>query len=325
MDSKSLKKYLYKNKDSIITLLESLDCHSIKEHPNRYTSALPEGDNINSVNVMIDNDNLTTIIHTRGVSGDIITLVEHIKGYTFNNAMGYICEVCKIPSNLKVNHEYDFLDKFCKLKNKCKINYPLPPTFGLRFIECVCPEYLADGVKYEIQKRFGVCYDIFDSRIVIPIKDIEGNIVSYKGRTINPLWEELEIPKFFSYANYYGTEILFGYYENYFNILSKGEVILVESEKGVMQGASFGQDNVLALSKKKLSPTQIRLIRELNVDVVFALDNDVPIEEVKILAESFDGLCNCYYVGGEPLKGKESPFDKGEEVWYNMYQRKVLI
>ena len=78
MTSKQLKKHLLDNPALIIDILEGLSCHHIKHVPNkRITAGLPDGDNTTSIQVLLLDDNLGTIVHTRSDydGGDIFSFV----------------------------------------------------------------------------------------------------------------------------------------------------------------------------------------------------------------------------------------------------------
>ena len=162
---------------------------------------------------------------------------------------------------------------------------------------------------------------------MFPIYSDTGEIVGVKGRTLRSDYKELRIPKYLSYYPYAGRLNLFGLYQNYWNIAEKDEVIIVESEKAVMQADSMGVDNVVALSKKKISHEQFIKLLQLNVNLVFALDNDVDIEYIKEMASEFKCLTHiyvitdCFGLTGE----KSSPFDHGKEVWEALYECREKI
>jgi len=184
-----------------------------------------------------------------------------------------------------------------------------------------------DGISLKIQVEMGISYDTNDSRILIPIRDTEGNLITLKGRTTIDTYKEDEIPKYLSYFDYNAVNILYGYYENYFNIIEKNEIVIVESEKSVLQAMSMGINNVVALSKHIISDKQLEIILKTQCDVVLALDKGIDRKYCLKELDKFDNFCTKYliYDNENILKDKDSPFDKGLNIWEKLYNQKELI
>ncbi len=319
-------------------MLEDCGCHHIKHVKNkRIQCALPNGDNPSSCQVVLD-EQLGGIVNTRNdyPGGDIFSLIMYLRKCEFNEAFKWCChklgfDCSYTHSKPLVNETYSFLNKFFK-KSICNEKEPeentvLPDNIMDEFINIPHKYFVDEGISENSQRKFNVGYDIFDNRIVFPIYSDTGEIVGVKGRTLRNDYKELRIPKYLSYYPYAGRLNLFGLYQNYWNIASKDEVIIVESEKAVMQADSMGVDNVVALSKKKISHEQFIKLLQLNVNLVFALDNDVDIEYIKEMASEFKCLTHiyvitdCFGLTGE----KSSPFDHGKEVWEALYECREKI
>jgi DNA primase len=93
----------------------------------------------------------------------------------------------------------------------------------------------------------------------------------------------------------------------------------------VLKADSIGVHNVVALSKKKLSDSQRKMLIELQVDIVIALDNDVSDEDIKEIADAFIDFTNVYIIKDKYglLCAKDSPFDCGDMVWDELYENKI--
>jgi len=89
----------------------------------------------------------------------------------------------------------------------------------------------------------------------------------------------------------------------------------------------MGVNNVVALSKSSISKEQFDLLLSLQCDIVLALDKDVEKTELIKELEQFGNMCNKYIVYDENglLEDKDSPFDKGIEVWNNLYKSKIKV
>ena len=334
MDVNELKIYLYENPSLIEILLDKLGCHHIKHIPNkRIQCALPDGDNIASVQVLLnDNTNLITIVHTRKEykGGDIFRFVQFIKSINFRQALNWVSETLEIAyiKTIVPNKRgfLSILDEFDINESVCSINNPIPETAFSGFIEMPHRIFSEDGISPEIQTKMRICYDIEAGRILIPIRNEYGELITFKGRTTNENYKSLEIPKYLSYYNYNASSILYGLYENHGDIMSKHEVIVVESEKAVLQAMSMGVNNVVALSKNSISKDQLDLLLGLQCDIVLALDKDIEEEHCIKELEKFGSMCNkyliqdCWY-----LDEHDSPFDKGLEIWNHLYDAKIKV
>lgn len=334
MDVNELKIYLYENPSLIEVLLDKLGCHHIKHIPNkRVQCALPDGDNVASVQVLLnENTNLITIVHTRKEykGGDIFRFIQYMKSINFRQALNWVSETLEID-HIKtiVPHKRGFLsilDEFDINESVCAYNDPISETAFSSFIEMPHRIFSHDGISLEVQKKMRICYDIEAGRILIPIRNEYGELITFKGRTINENYKSLDIPKYISYYNYNASSLLYGLYENHANIMHKHEVIIVESEKAVLQAMSIGINNVVALSKSSISKEQVDLILGLQCDIILALDNDIDekycIEEL----DKFGNMCNKYLIQGYwYLEEKDSPFDRGLDVWTNLYDAKIKV
>ena len=338
MNKDEIKLYLRDNPEYIENILESLGCHHIKTIPNkRVQSARQEGDNPTSVQVKL-NDSLSTVIHTQNEFNkfeikDIYTLIQFMKDCTFGEAIDHICRICNLEydKNIKkqnYSNSYQFLKKYKRSVNKESVleDYEsnaeiLDESFKYRFIRDTCKLFYDDGIYEDTQDKFYVSYDILDNRVVFPIRNDEGKILTFKGRTCDKDYKEKGIPKYLSYYPYHGECYLFGLYENYFDILSSNDVIVGEAEKFVMQLDSMGINNTVGLSKKVISPYQLNKLLKLGKDIVLAFDKGVSLEDIYIECRKFKNLCNVYYIYDYDnlLKNKESPSDKGYEIFNKLY------
>ena len=92
-----------------------------------------------------------------------------------------------------------------------------------------------------------------------------------------------------------------------------------------MQLHNMGVYNAVATSKKRISEEQAQEINDLGKKIVLAYDNDVTIGEIKMELSKLNG--EVYYIKDTfgLLGKKDSPSDKGYEVWNKLYQNKFKI
>lgn len=331
MDKSELKIYLKDNPEYIRGVLEGLGCHHIKIVTNkRVQSSLPDGDNPTSIHIKL-NDNLSTKIYTRNEfnnyeTKDFITLVQYLNNCEFSVALEYVFKYCNIDYTANYrkkvkSNSVEFLKKYKRSINKNIVEEEykekvLPEFFTERFVKGSHIIYLRDGVSEKTQDKFGISYDALDDRIVTPIRNDEGELITFKGRTCREDYKVYGIPKFIYYYPFSAEYYLYGLYENYFDIISADEILVFEAEKAVMQCDTMGVNNVFATSKKVISDIQVKKILKLGKPIVIGFDKDVSLEEIYIECRKFKGLIDVYYIYDTLglLKGKESPTDKGINV-----------
>lgn len=339
MDKEEVRDFLRENTEYIERILESFGCHHIKTIPNkRVQSARKEGDNPTSIQIKL-NKYLSTVFYTDNKYSqyeikDIFSLVQFLNNEcTLGESIQYICKICnlKYDKNIKkqsLSNSYQFLKHYKRSlskENRLELYEEdielLDESFKTRFIRDTCKLFYDDGIYEDTQDKFYVSYDILDNRVVFPIRNDIGDILTFKGRTCCEDYKTKGIPKYYYYYPYYGEFYLFGLFENYYDILNADEVIIFEAEKSVMQLDSMGIYNSLALSKKVISPFQLNKILKLGKSVCLAFDKDVSLEDIYIECRKFKGLCKVYYIYDYDnlLKDKDSPSDNSYDIFNKLY------
>jgi DNA primase len=278
---------------------------------------------------------LVSSCYTLGITNvDIIELVEKIKDIYFVNAIKWICDICgweyyEEEFQSDSNELFDWLDKI-EVK-KYKLNED-----SLRCLsEDILDQYeygpniwlYNEGISAKTQKEWEIHYDKNYNNIVYPIRDELGNLIGVKARCLsNPDY------KFVALCEYPKSEILYGLYRNIQNIKEKNEVICVEAEKGVLILSEMGFNNVVATGGHAPSPIQTTKLIRLNVDIVWAYDNDIwtkkedkesfneVLQNTKMFAKQY-----VVYDKWEKLELKDSPYDCGLDTWKFLYEKKFQI
>ena len=331
MNKDEIKQYIYDNPENIKSVLEALNCNYIKCIKNKYyVCSQPNGDNKGAINVFISNK-LTVKHRTRNefenlfkLNNDIFALVQYLQNIDFPSAIKFVADACGLKhtndsKKKERSSSADFLRQFKKKEIQID-NYKevlIEYRTQDRFITGYDTIFLDDGVSSEAHDVFEVSYDPIDNRVVFPIKNDTGGIVTFKGRTMYEDYKLLNIPKFKYYTSFDARYYLFGMYENYYDLLLADEIYLVESEKGVMQCYSFGIRNVLSTSKKRISEEQVKKLLQFGKAIVLCFDKDVTYEEIYEECRKFKRLTDVYYIWDKDnlLKDKESPCDKGFDIW----------
>lgn len=183
-----------------------------------------------------------------------------------------------------------------------------------------------EGISYDVLEKYKVRYDPFSDRLVYPIKDINGNIICMKGRTLNPEWKQLKLRKYTYFQSVGDLDLFFGYYEHIEDIVNKKEIIIFEGEKSVMLLETWGITNSVAMLTSHLNPLQLLILIKLGVKVVFALDKNVNIlkdENIQKLKRYVK--IEYTYDSNNVLGEKDAPVDKGIEVWNKLYSKRRVL
>lgn len=341
MDTASLKEYIFNN-NKVEFVLEKIGCKSIKYHSSKnfYSAANYNGDNTGAVNVY---NTKHLLIHnwTRESEfddvSDIISLVQYNKNCSFVDAVKYLHNILGLElTPYKKEEKKEKLDPLAVFKNainrhRCIVDVADIQTIGEEAINDYVPllyiDWLREGIMPWAAKKFGLAYSYKYHRVVIPIRYwLGGTLVGFNQRTTVENYEELGVRKYFLTPSYRKSLNLYGLWENREEIEDKKTVVICESEKSVLKRYSRNDGTCVALQGKKLSDEQRRIIIGLNVnEVIIALDNDVPIEEVRHMCEQFYHIRNVSYVKDRwsLLGDKDAPADAENKVYNFLIKHRV--
>lgn len=242
----------------------------------------------------------------------------------FKGALRLMHSILELPFTMKLSPKkrYNPLNIFEKTRSGVSDNdYELTPQCesvldNREYVHLPHIELVREGIVPSVQEEFGIMYDMKRRRILFPHRHwSSGELLGVFGRTTNELWDILGIPKYFGVIPYSKSLNLYGLYENYKDIQRLGYVVVVEGEKSPMKGKSLGYPNLVALGGHELSDEQVKILIGLNVDIVFALDNDLDEQISKDMCKKFKGIRNAYYLyDNHGLLGeKDSPIDCGRK------------
>lgn len=186
--------------------------------------------------------------------------------------------------------------------------------------------WVDEGISLNIMKKYNVSYDAFSDRIVFPIKDDTGAIISICGRTLDKDYKAKGLRKYTYFTQINTLDFIYGLSDNRANALAKREIILFEGAKSVMLADMWGFKNCGAVLTSHLNDFQLLLLAKLGVSVVFALDKEVKIPEDKTIQKLKRYVPVSYICDkNNELDEKMSPADKGEEVFRRLYKERVRL
>lgn len=316
-----IKEYLLNN-DLVESVLSALGCGYVKNHGNYISAANPSGDNKQAIVIYL-NENLTCVNYTRTIakdkrSTDIFDLVMFFcEDCTFPEALKWVCETVgldyyqepeDVPESLQIlkmlkqmsSDDSNEIRETLKLIPEQVLNYYLP--YGNILFE-------QDGISLEVQKEFLVGYDPQSNRITLPIRSPIGDLCGVKGRLFGEPDEYN--PKYLYIMPVAKSEILYGLYENKEYIRNNNTLLIFEAEKSVLQCATNGIRNCVALGGKTISRTQTELIVRTGCTPIIALDKGIDMEEIYHVASVFPDNIPVQYIydTDDVLLNKQSPSD----------------
>lgn len=344
-DLPAIKERIY-SEERVEELLEALECENIKPVGNRYEARLPDrfhSRNERSVQVYLT-ESLPSKVRSKQISGDIFMLVGYILYEVENqDELSDVLFQCKaFICNLFGWHEYmrfeqgddfseekrDYLSflrpiqkerkqrkRLQSMRDKENILLNKEVVFSW-YRRIAHKNFLDDGISVRTQNVFEVMFDETTMRVVFPIYNAQGHLVSVKGRYIGDDQWTMDHMKYLYLYSFDKSIELFNLHRALPYIQKAGEVIVVESEKSVMKAWQYGWKNCLSIMGSELSPVQAHMLIMLGVNIVFAFDNDMDYKHVKKQAKQIRTR-KCFWIHDtlNLLEEKDAPVDKGEITW----------
>lgn len=333
MNVASIKQYIYDN-DLIESILDSIDCHHIKKRDGYYTCGNYNGDNPNAI-VCYENENLSIINYTRQMAKnkratDLFDLVMYNRDCTFPEALKFVCDMFGLDiydEPEEQAYSLQLLQLFAAMKEKDdqEENIPLKPI-SEKILDYYLPygnkQFENDNISLSIQSEFEIGYDPQTNYITIPLRDNIGSLVGVKARWLGEV-DGIHSRYFFLEKCAKG-KMLYGYWQNRMCIKNNNRLFVCESEKGVLQLASLGVRNAVAIGSKTISHTQVELITRTGCTPVFAFDKDVQEDELASIADMFMPNIRIEAIIDRDnlLTDKESPSDNPTK-WTQLVQNHI--
>lgn len=297
-------------------------------------------------------------VYTRGESYDIFELVKRAKKFDeFIDAYKFIVQFFHLKDdgssdNIKPLTDdwniFQTIEDFNKKTGDGKNNGAIQENLLEYFYPLAAPiEWQKDHISPEVMRYYGIRVDSALHKIIIPHRNINGELIGIRGRTYDPfeLAEGKKYMPVFIQGDMYNHMLgknLFGLYENKETIKRIKKVLIVESEKAVMQCASYyGVDNCFCVATcgSSLSQDQINLLMQLGItECILGYDRefeggfgdpDTEAYEQKLLktVKPLTLYFNTYIIMDyEHLTGyKDSPTDCGREVLEKLMKQKIYV
>lgn len=275
-----------------------------------------------------ENDDLHIIDYSNAINEELFSYLIEQRGETFRNLMLLANEVLGLDAGFSSEKETYFFEGLYQSisEEKTETRSEYPEACLDEFENVYAQRFLDDGIGIQAQDAFQVRFSPSDNAIVFPIRNEEGSIIALKARANE---DDPQRSKYFSILEGQTSQTLYGYSENY-SYLTKGEILVFEAEKSVMQCYSMGIRNAVALGSSSLSDKQIQLLLSLRPQkIILAYDEGLNPEVVHKNAQNlmlYSPLADLVveYIDFEEAKlfydipAKSSPSDLGKEMFQEL-------
>lgn len=231
-------------------------------------------------------------------------------------------------------------DKFGRIKREVELPVYNEGALGA-FVKYYPPEWLREGISTAAMDKFGICYSISQNKIIIPHRDMNGRLVGIRGRALNE-WEVENVGKYMPVRleqTWYKHPLsmnLYGLYENQENIKKTGICYVFESEKSVMQCEVFSGPNcAVAVCGSQFNKYQLNLLLKYckPQEIVICFDKeekkgeDIYFNKLYTLCKKYTQYANFSFIYDRLglLNLKDSPTDRGEEVFKKLLEKRVRV
>ncbi len=264
------------NDNDLVKILETLGFTNIRVGANEIKFAWRKGSNPNGSCIF---KNSFKYVHwSENLTGDIIDLIKEKTGCSFIKAIRFIEDITNKKYNKKLTKEVNYVDEFIKSLPKKIEKDIIDKDILLQYPRCTSKLFLEDGIGLLAHDIFDIRFDDDTNRILIPIRDENGDLLGILGR-YNKKNIIGKIPKYLSIIPHERKYTLFGLYENKGHL--SDTIILVESEKSVMRAFSMGYRNVLALGGLLVNQYKRRIFLKLKPKkIILALDEGISREYI---------------------------------------------
>ncbi len=134
-------------------------------------------------------------------------------------------------------------------------------------------ELLRAGLASKRERGDGI-YDRFRDRLMFPILDVQGNVVGFTGRVLQPDVKEAKYVNTPETAVYRKSAVLYGLDKAKGEIRRADLAVLVEGNMDVVSSHQFGVTNVVACSGTALTSEQLHLLKRFTTKLAIAFDAD---------------------------------------------------
>ena len=246
---------------------------------------------------------------------------------------------------------YRQLDGFAPKKYKrIRDMYAAPerihlPTYPNGIIEVFTkfypPEWLNDGITKQSMDKFNIRYSTTQNKIIIPHYNVNGQLVGIRGRALNE-WEVENVGKYMPVqieGKWYSHPLslnLYGLNLTKNNIRRTGICFLVESEKACLQMEGWDFANcAAAVCGSQFNKHALKLLMQTArpKEIVICFDKEEQpgsedyFNKLYSIGKKYQNYADFSFIYDREnlLKMKDSPTDKGADIFWKLYRKRVKI
>lgn len=270
-----------------------------------------------------------------GVHGNIYTWIQKTENKTFAEAVekvalltGTKTEEYIEPESINFFKELNKIQKPVKEKEVSRQILDMQTDYLDIYSDEIPQEWIDEGITEESMKKYNIKVDNAANRIVYPVLDANYNLIGIKGRTRFENYKILNLPKYINYKKIGALDFFTGMKLAETYIKESGKVIIVEGIKTVMKLDGWGYHNVVSAETSDITEQQLIILIRMGVKTaIIAFDEDVPLSKINKLTKDMKNYMNVEVVINKMnlLSEKDSPTDKGREVWERLYNERIRL
>ena len=202
-------------------------------------------------------------------------------------------------------------------------------------------EWLNDGITKTSMDKFNIRYSSPQNKIIIPHYNPDGQLIGIRGRALNE-WEVENVGKYMPVqiqGKWYSHPLslnLYGLNNTKENIKRTGICFLVEAEKSVLQMESWDFANCsAAVCGSQFNKHALKLLIQTAHprEIIICFDkeekpgHDEYFNKLYSMGKKYQNYADFSFIYDREnlLDMKDSPTDKGAEVFWKLYKRRVKI
>jgi len=280
----------------------------------------------------------------------VMNIFTFLKTYYTNRNIDYdwyqdIYKVILDCSNFKPNegfapNKYQRVRDMYRAPERVKL-----PTYPNGLIECFTKfypkEWLNDGITKKTMDKFNIRYSPPQNKIIIPHYNPDGELVGIRGRALNE-WEVENVGKYLPVqieGKWYSHPLslnLYGLNWTKENIKRTGVCFLVEAEKSVLQMEGWDFANCsAAVCGSQFNKHALKLLMQTAHprEIVICFDKEEEpgkedyFNKLYQMGKKYSTYADFSFIYDREdlLELKDSPTDKGPDVFWKLYNRRVKI
>ena len=184
-----------------------------------------------------------------------------------------------------------------EIAQKFSLGYSLDSYSGLKSYlsrNYINSDIFSETGLFRVKEDGSDTYDLFRDRLMFPIHSVNGRVVAFGGRALNP-----EQEKQYKYVNSPTTDIytkgkeLYGLYITKFDISKKGAVFITEGYLDFLRLYEKGITNSVASLGTALTKEQINLLSRYTKNLILLYDGDNPGIKAAVKAATLAVQLGC--------------------------------